>query len=125
MPYLEIKYRPELYQTNSNILKLGDCIPKKHLIKKSFVFGSIDKRADLFGLKAVLFDLILLRGLVRMCKDEKTSYGSSNFISLLYDTTIKLALKISSAGICEDINNDLTNLASSMSEYSLNDRREF
>jgi len=124
MPYLEIKFNPNLYHTNSKILKLGDCVPQNYLLKKSFVFGSIDKRADLFGLDAVLFDLILLRAMVKFCEVEWSVYGTG-FSALLHEITIKLASKIALAGLSDDLNEDLTRLVSEMTEINQREHREF
>lgn len=125
MPYLEIKFNPDLYQTNSKILKLGDCIPQNYLLKKSFVFGSIDKRADLFGLEAVLFDLILLRAMVKLCEEEQSVNTYTNHSALLHEITITLASKIALAGLSDDVNNDLISLISEMREINPRQHREF
>lgn len=113
MPYLSIKYDPNLYQTSSKITRLADAIPSKYLLKKSFMFGTVDSRADIFGLEAVLFDLILLRGLLRTSQAESGSM-------LLHELTVKLASKIASAGICEEINNELASL---IEEVNIPDRQ--
>ena len=63
MPYLEIKKRPELYKTSSDLMELKDYIDKNKIITKSMLFNITDCRQDIYGLKAVLFDLILLSGL--------------------------------------------------------------
>ena len=125
MPYLQIKFNPNLYQTNSKILKLGDCIPQNYLLKKSFIFGLIDKRADLFGLEAVLFDLILLRAMVKFCEEEKNANNFTNYPAILHEITIKLASKIALAGLNDDLNNDLIDLVSEMREISQREHREF
>ena len=44
---------------------------------------------------------------------------------LLYETTITLASKISAGGICDSLNDDLTNLVDRLSEFNLDRQREF
>ena len=126
MPYLEVKFNPELYQTNSKILKLGDLIPREHIIKKSFVFGAIDKRADLFGLRAVLFDLILLRALKKEYSAMFNNYCKylTQGDMIICETMFLLATKIASAGMGDVFNDELARVVNIAEEYNLFRRRE-
>lgn len=92
MPYLEIKKNPQLYKTSSSLIELQNYVDKNKMITKSMLFNISDNRQDIYGLKAVLFDLILLSGL----RDSV-----SPVISVL------LATKISVPGLSREIEQEL------------------
>lgn len=92
MPYLEIKKNPQLYKTSSDLMELQNYIDKNKIIIKSMLFNIADNRQDLYGLRAVLFDLILLSGL-------------RDYVSPVI--SVLLATKISVPGLAQSIEQEL------------------
>ncbi len=120
MPYLKVKYNPECYHTSGQILELANVISKKKLVQKSFIYNSVDKRDDLYGLKAVLFDLILLRGLIDGYENgpagsksgslngmQYVSFGGDFGGAMFFELMSLLAMKITMVGFSEELNEEI------------------
>ena len=58
-------------------------------------------------------------------ENEYTSHVLSDNASILYETIIALATKISCAGISDDLNDDLSNLTDEICNSYLEPQREF
>lgn len=121
MPYLQIRNKPELYQTNTSIQSLVNIIPPQKLVQKPFLFGAVDKRADLFGLEAVLFDLILLRGLNKEFQEfMKYSQQVSDFDSSIVKLMSLLAAKVTTVGNNQSINSELMGMLEHINGFNDN-----